>query len=1099
MKKQFLYCLLTGLLAFTGTLHAQRKMEMLGRGVVAVRTSPSQVYVGWRLLGTDPENVAFNVYRGATKLNATPITSSTNYIDQTSENGQYSVKPVINGAEQPASVPANVWSQNFLRVPIRRPAGGTAGAGLPGASSYTYNANDASVGDLDGDGEYEIVLKWDPSNSRDNASAGLSGPTIIDGYKMDGTFLWRINLGINIRSGAHYTQFMVADLDGDGKAEIACKTADGTVDGRGKVIGDATKDYRSLTVANDATPLGQQVAATSDAKFGKILAGPEYFTIFDGKTGAELATTTYIPSRDPLGGWGGVGGNGNSDATGNRADRFLAAVAYLDGQLPSVVMCRGYYGRSVLAAWDWRGGQLTSRWVFDSQNRANPFSGMGYHSLSVADVDKDGKDEIVYGSMVVDDNGQGLFSTGLRHGDAFHVSDLDPSTPDLEVWGVHENEVRIAGVDSAGTALYNARTGAIVFKGDLGRDVGRGMAADIDPRYLGAEVWGGSNGLQKITNGERISNAPSSTNFGVWWDGDLMRELLDGTVIDKWNHLSSNTTRLLQATGFGGASNNGTKANPSLSADLFGDWREEVIWRNTNNQELIIFTTTTPTADDVPRIYTLMHDPQYRMAIAWQNVGYNQPPHPSFYLGTGMNAPPKPNIALVTRPLEMLDPTYDCATGKLIFRTSGGDGSAVEYFAVGVTNWSTNANYTIAPWLRQEGQTLELKARQNGVEVSRSFKLSSCPAGNTAPYADLPIANQVANENQPFLFETPITTFADQEDNRSTLRFSLTGLPQGMTYAESSRIISGTPTQSGSFTLTLSATDPAGLVGNTTFLLTVNPANVGGQLAMLAPVYDCAIGKLTFRTSGGNGSAVEYFAVGLTNWTTNPTHTVDPWLRQEGQTLELKARQNGVEVGLNFTLTNCPAGNTGPYVTATIPDQTAGLNQSYSFVLPVYTFADQEDSRASLTFAVGGLPQGLEFNPATRLIFGTPTQTGTFPVVVTATDPGGLSASTTFQITVNSGGRQGIRTAEEPSGLWKATVYPNPVHDEVTVGIDGAQGQTVQLLLTDLNGKSVVTRSVEVLTNRHQERLPISQRATGLYLLKVSTARQMQTLKVIKQ
>lgn len=587
-----------------------RLMEKLTRGVIAVHQGADTVYVGWRMFGTDADNVAFNLYRTTgngkpVKLNKTPIAQSTNYVDtkvDITQANAYFVRAVLNGKEQPASkaytLAANAPVQQYINIPLKFIQG--------------YSPNDVSVGDLDGDGEYDIVLHQ-AGRGRDNPSNGFSDPPIFQAYKMDGTFLWEINLGKNIRDGAHYTQFMVYDLDGDGIAEFACKTADGTIDGKGKVIGDSSKDWR-------------------DSK-GKILDGPEFFTIFSGRTGEALATTDYIPSRYPTNGWGGIGGNGGSDDNANRVDRFLACVAYLDGKLPSVIMCRGYYGRTVLAAWDFRNGKLTSRWVFDTKDGMNPYSGMGYHTISVADVDGDGKDEIVYGSMVVDDNGKGLFTTGLKHGDALHVGDLDPNVPGLEVFGIHENETNLSG---PGAALYNARTGKVYWTGSMGQDVGRGVAEDIDSTSPGAEVWwSGSDGLHNI-RGEKIGANPSSTNFLVWWDDDLTRELLDGNHIDKYGQ-----GRIFTMEGC--SSNNSSKSTPALSADLFGDWREEVILRTTDNKNLRIYTTTIPTTH---RLYTLMHDPQYRLSIAWQNVGYNQPPHTSFFLGYGMKKPPRPNIVL---------------------------------------------------------------------------------------------------------------------------------------------------------------------------------------------------------------------------------------------------------------------------------------------------------------------------------------------------------------------------------------------------------------------------------------------------------------------
>jgi rhamnogalacturonan endolyase len=348
-----------------------------------------------------------------------------------------------------------------------------------------------------------------------------------------------------------------------------------------------------------------------------------------------MSTVDYIPNRYPLDGWGGIGGNGGNDSNGNRVDRFLAGVAYLDGVHPSLIMCRGYYGRSVIAAWDWQNGQLTSRWVFDSAKPGlGKFSGMGNHSLSIADVDNDGKDEIIYGAMTVDDDGTGMYSTGLRHGDALHVGDLLPDRPGLEVWGIHENEVPIKGYENCfGAALFDAKTGEILWGKLPGKDVGRGVAADIDSTFLGAEMWcSGGEGLW-TSEGKVIGENPSSANFLVWWDGDLLRELLNRNKISKYKGED-----LLVAEGF--RSNNGTKATPTLSADLFGDWREEVILATQDGKLLRIYTTTIPTKYRFP---TLMHDPQYRVAIAWQNVAYNQPPHPGFYLGHGMNLPLKPN------------------------------------------------------------------------------------------------------------------------------------------------------------------------------------------------------------------------------------------------------------------------------------------------------------------------------------------------------------------------------------------------------------------------------------------------------------------------
>ncbi len=583
-------------------------MERLDRGVVAVATS-SGVFVSWRMLGTEADDVAFNVYRNGTKLNASPITTSTNFVDGTGALGaKYTVAAVVKGAEQAASAATAVWPQQYLRVPLQRPASGRT----PDGVAYDYSPNDLSVGDVDGDGRYEIIVKWDPSNSKDNSQSGYTGNVFVDAYELDGTRLWRIDLGKNIRAGAHYTQFIVYDLDGDGKAEIAMKTSDGTIDGTGVVIGNANADYRNST--------------------GYILTGPEYLTVFNGQTGKAMASTNFVPARGTVSSWG--------DSYGNRVDRFLAGVAYLDGQRPSLIMSRGYYTRAVITAWDWRSGKLSQRWNFDSNTTGNSaYRGQGAHSLVVADVNGDGKDDIVYGAAAIDSSGKGLYSTGLGHGDALHVSDFDPSRPGKEVMMVHEDPGSYKG---HGVEMHDAATGKILWSlSGGGADVGRGVVMDVDPRYPGAESWATVGGLTSATGVHISDKRPSRVNFGVYWDGDLLRELLDGATIDKRNPTTEKIDRLLTASDFGATSNNTTKATPGLSADIFGDWREEVIWRNANNTELLVFTTTIPTKE---RLRTLMHDTQYRGSIANQNSAYNQPPNTSFFLGDGMVKPAQPKV-----------------------------------------------------------------------------------------------------------------------------------------------------------------------------------------------------------------------------------------------------------------------------------------------------------------------------------------------------------------------------------------------------------------------------------------------------------------------
>ncbi len=625
-------------------------MEYLDRGLVGIQQSDGSVFLSWRLLVTDEPNVAFNLYRrtqvtessdwgefassgnpqsGDIRLNAEPIREVTWFVDREPSlqfDTHYDVRAVVNGVEMPASRPvtfvAGSEPRPYHSIPLQTPEG--------------YHANDASVADLDGDGQFEIVVKME-NRAQDNSRRGVTDPVFLQAYKLDGTLLWQINLGINIRAGAHYTQFIVYDLDGDGSAEVACRTADGTVDGLGQVIGDPDADHRNAD--------------------GYILQGPEWLTVFSGRTGEILDSKTYIPRRFP--------GTDNpsaeqmqslwGDGYGNRMDRFLAGVAYLDGRVPSLVMCRGYYTRTVVATWDFRDGTLHPRWTFDTAAKDEwaSYAGQGNHQLSVADVDGDGRQEIIYGAMVLDDDGSGLHNTGWGHGDALHVGDLDPTREGIEIFTIQER------FDAQGMSVREGASGEAIFTipsvkaadsgMDRGEGPGRGNAFNIDPRWVGAESWAAGAGMTGLYNiaGERVLDRPGNlpVNFGIYWDGDLLRELLDQNFVVKWNWQTASVDRLF--TAHGSISNNGTKATPAWSGDLWGDWREEFMLRSRDNRELRIFTSTVPTEH---RMVTLLQDPQYRVALAWQNVAYNQPPHPSFYLDEAAPLPTPAQIEVLSAP-----------------------------------------------------------------------------------------------------------------------------------------------------------------------------------------------------------------------------------------------------------------------------------------------------------------------------------------------------------------------------------------------------------------------------------------------------------------
>lgn len=645
-------------LSATGQVTPSSQMEKLDRGLVAVK-SGNKIFLSWRLLGTDTKETTFDVVRDG-KTIANGLSTVTNYTDANgSVNNSYSIV-THGGPNNGTSAPITPWDNIYKDISLDQPTPGTTLSG-----EYTYTPNDCSVGDLDGDGEYEIVVKWMPSLQSHNWPGVISGPVILDGYKMDGTHLWRINLGKNIQACNHITEFLVYDFDGDGRSEIICKTAPGSIDGIGNYVSSAATDATIKSTDNQADYIDYSSTTDEDGKVqkynGMVKSGPEYLTIFDGQTGAAIHTIYYRPNRQL--GWGGAP-EGYSDLwgdqLGNRGERYMACVAYLGGSdhLPSAVMGRGIYRLCALWAVDFDGKQLKQRWIhvsksptevdcYDEQDHlttrtysSNTFNiignsytsytvfGQGAHSLCAGDVDGDGCDEIVYGAATVDHDGQLLYSTGRGHGDALHLGDFDPDRPGLEIYMVHEHS-------PFGASLYDAATGEPIWWIQANGDTGRGACFDIDANHRGAEMWCSYSGAS-ITDihGESISSNKPSINFRVYWDGDLQDELLDGGKLDKWT--GEKPTRLYPIKNTNlyqlGKSCNDSKATPNLVADILGDWREEIIlWNQDENGKcfLRLFTTNVPTTYRVP---CLMHDHTYRMGIAWQNVGYNQPPHLGYYL-----------------------------------------------------------------------------------------------------------------------------------------------------------------------------------------------------------------------------------------------------------------------------------------------------------------------------------------------------------------------------------------------------------------------------------------------------------------------------------
>ena len=716
-----------------------RQMEAINRGLVVSNVGKSGVLVSWRLLGTEDPGTEFNLYRDGEKIAAIGSKDGTNYLDKDGKiTSKYSVAAVVGGKEGEKKTVSFVFDSTvtyggqtfpYKVLKLDRPKSQVMPDEEKTVTGYT--PDDMSVGDLDGDGEYEFIVKWMPDNFKDNSQqmeGSYTGTVFLDAYKLDGTKLWRISLGKNIRGGAHYTPFQVYDYDGDGKAEIVMKTGDGTIDGKGKVIGDSTKDYRN--------------------KSGIIITGPEYLTVFRGSDGAEITTIDYLPSRDirNFGPYDSLGLNWG-DTYGNRCDRFLSATAYLDGVHPSLITVRGTYTAVYVVAYDFDGKNLKQRWFHKSETPGEGLFGQGNLNITVGDLDDDGLDEIVYGSAALNHDGTVRYSLGLGYGFAAYIGDFDPDHPGREVWAIHSQYEKAEYI-----AEFRDDKGKIIFgdKPVMEKENGRAMAADIDSASRGYEMWSHVPSEMHSAKGTPIKLAVTPdperpylgtvvpTHFRIYFDGDIQDELLNGPIISKFNQEKRTVETYFDGeTTLHLIGSQSAKNYPNLIADLFGDWREEFIFHSEiDSSKIYIFSTpvTTPY-----RVYTLMHDAQYRQAIAWQNVAYNQTAHQSYYLPDMVKKLTKPDVYAVGKNGYAVYP--DAVLEK------SGSGSENQMVSLGKAINDFGYDYLFCTGVEVEGLpagvTAKVDSSKNSVKISGTptkvgkFKFTVTTVGSKAENTSL--------------------------------------------------------------------------------------------------------------------------------------------------------------------------------------------------------------------------------------------------------------------------------------------------------------------------------------------------------------------------
>lgn len=621
MNKKLLATSALALLVSMGA-NAQRFTDKLDRGLVAVKTTKG-VYCSWRIQADEYYDVKYNLYRDGTKVNAEPLDVS-NFTDTSgSESSQYTVKAVLNGVEQQASKAATVFKSNYKEIKIKHDA----------SLKATYEPNDACCADVDGDGEVEILMKF---NNKEEAEQlyPKNGPTIngvatkeysmLACLKQDGTVLWWVNCGPNMGDFQNNEQNIVGyDWDMDGKAEVVMRLEEGSTvhmaDGTSYTIGANGKNGTSWTNYREPKSSGSVEWFTH---YGK-----EFLWYCEGATGKPYQCIEFPLKRledgetDLKAAWG--------DGYGHRSSKYFFGAPYLDGKHPSIFLGRGIYTRHKFIAYDVdpKTHDLKVRWKWTNNQPGSPWYGQGYHNYIVADVDWDGRDEIVWGSMVIDDNGMGLSTTGLGHGDAQHIGDFNPY--------IHGQEMFACNEDNPSNNYRDATTSKIYYRKTDTNDDGRCLAGNFYNDFPGAVGHSAHDTPISTVTNEHVSTNTNglSMNFRIYWDGDLLEECFNNTEVTK-------PGKGTIATFLGAYSNNSTKATPCYQGDIFGDWREEVIERTADNN-IRIYTTTEPTKW---RNYSLWYDHQYRNGMVWQPCGYNQPPHVSYFLGEleGITIAPPP-------------------------------------------------------------------------------------------------------------------------------------------------------------------------------------------------------------------------------------------------------------------------------------------------------------------------------------------------------------------------------------------------------------------------------------------------------------------------